>query len=232
MTIFRAFLSIMGASLALAGVAGADGSELQGSVGPGFAISLTGSGGAAVTHLDPGSYTFVVTDKSNEHNFHLQGPGGVNVSTGVDEVGTKTLAAKLVDGKYTYICDLHPTLMAGDFTVGTPPADPTPTPKPTPKPPAGSPAAKHVLKLTPTVITLTTSAGAPVKTLSAGDAVITVRDLSKSGAVKLRGAGAGKSTTAAFVGTVVWRVSLSTGTLVYTSDARKPSLAGGRVKVS
>jgi plastocyanin len=143
MTIFRAFLSIMGASLVLAGVAGADGSELQGSVGPGFAISLTGSGGAAVTHLDPGSYTFVVTDKSNEHNFHLQGPGGVNVSTGVDEVGTKTLAAKLVDGKYTYICDLHPTLMAGDFTVGTPPADPTPTPKPTPKPPAGRRRSDH-----------------------------------------------------------------------------------------
>jgi hypothetical protein len=230
MTIPRALVSIIGASLVLAGVAGADGSELQGSVGPGFAISLSGGGGAPVTHLDPGSYTFVVTDKSNEHDFHLQGPGGVNVSTGVDEVGTKTLSAKLVDGKYTYFCDIHPSLMAGDFTVGTPPADPTPTP--TPKPPATSPAAKLVLKLTSTSITLTSSAGAPVKALSAGAAVITVRDLSKSGAVKLRGAGAAKSTTAAFVGTVTWRVSLSSGTLVYTSDPRKPSLAGGRVKVS
>ena len=228
MTIFRALTTLIGASLVLAGVAGADGTELQGSVGPGFAIALSGAGGAAVTHLDPGSYTFVVADKSNEHNFHLQGPGGVNVSTGVDEIGTKTLAAKLVDGKYTFFCDVHPSLMAGDFTVGTPPADPTPTPKP----PAASPAAKLVLKLTPTAITLTTSAGTPVKTLSAGAAVITVRDLSKSRAVKLRGAGVGKSTTAAFVGTVTWRVSLSSGTLVYSSDARKPSLAGGRVKVS
>lgn len=230
MTILRALFSLIGASLVLAGVAGADGSELQGSVGPGFAISLTGSGGAAVTHLDPGSYTFVVTDKSSEHNFHLQGPGGVNVSTGVDEVGTKTLTANLVDGKYTYICDLHPSLMAGDFTVGTPPAGATPTPAP--KPAAGSSSAKLVLKLTPAAITLTTPSGRPVKTLSAGAAVITVRDTSKSGAVKLRGAGVAKSTTAAFVGTVTWRVSLSSGTLVYSSDARKPALAGGRVKVS
>jgi len=228
MTIFRAVPILIGAALILAGVAGADGSELQGSVGPGFVISLSGAGGAAVTHLDPGSYTFVVTDKSSEHNFHLQGPGGVNVSTGVDEVDIKTLAAKLVDGKYQFFCDPHPSLMSGEFTVGTPPADPTPSPKP----PAASSAAKLVLKLTPTAITLTTSAGAPVKTLPAGAAVITVRDLSKSGGVKLRGAGVAKSTTAAFVGTVTWRVSLSSGTLVYSSDVRKASLAGGRVKVS
>jgi hypothetical protein len=35
-----------------------------------------------------------------------------------------------------------------------------------------------------------------------------------------------------FVGTVTWRVKLSAGTLLYSSDARKPVLKGGRVPVS
>ena len=82
------------------------------------------------------------------------------------------------------------------------------------------------------MIGLTTPAGKPVKTVSAGAAVITVRDRSATRGLRLTGAGVNRSTGARFVGTVVWEVKLSAGTLVYTSDARKPALQGGRVAVA
>ena len=46
------------------------GTTLNGSVGPGFDISLEGTDG-----LTAGSYTLVVNDQSSSHNFHLTGPG-------------------------------------------------------------------------------------------------------------------------------------------------------------
>ena len=54
------------------------GTTLNGSVGPGFDISLDGTDG-----LTAGDYTLSVDDQSSPHNFHLTGPGGVDVSTGV-----------------------------------------------------------------------------------------------------------------------------------------------------
>ena len=48
---------------------------LHGRVGPGFTISLTTESGARVTKLDPGTYDIEVQDLSDEHNFHLSGPG-------------------------------------------------------------------------------------------------------------------------------------------------------------
>ena len=50
------------------------GTTLNGSVGPGFDISLDGTDG-----LTAGNYTLVVDDQSSAHNFHLTGPGGVDV---------------------------------------------------------------------------------------------------------------------------------------------------------
>ena len=38
--------------------------------------------GADVTHLDAGSYSLSVDDKSDAHNFHLFGPGGVDDGLG------------------------------------------------------------------------------------------------------------------------------------------------------
>ena len=55
----------------------AGGSTLNGSVGPGFEISLDGTDG-----LTAGDYTIVVDDQSSAHNFHLTGPGGVDVGDG------------------------------------------------------------------------------------------------------------------------------------------------------
>jgi plastocyanin len=92
---------------------GSGGTTLNGSVGPGFDISLEGTDG-----LTAGSYTIVVNDQSAEHNFHLTGPGGVDVSTDVSETGEKSLDVELEAGEYTFVCDPHASQMKGSFTVG------------------------------------------------------------------------------------------------------------------
>ena len=84
---------------------------LNGSVGPGFDISLDGTDG-----LTAGSYTVVVNDQSAEHNFHLTGPGA-DVTTTVAEEGEKTFEVELQAGEYTFVCDPHASQMKGSFTV-------------------------------------------------------------------------------------------------------------------
>ena len=86
---------------------------LNGSVGPGFDISLDGTDG-----ITAGDYTLVVNDQSTAHNFHLTGPGGVDVSTEVSEEGEETFDVTLVAGEYTFQCDPHASSMNGSFTVG------------------------------------------------------------------------------------------------------------------
>jgi plastocyanin len=88
------------------------GTTLNGSVGPGFDISLEGTDG-----LTPGSYTLVVNDQSAQHNFHLTGPG-VDVSTEVSETGEKSFDIDLQAGEYKFVCDPHASQMNGSFTVG------------------------------------------------------------------------------------------------------------------
>ena len=89
------------------------GTTLNGSVGPGFDISLDGTDG-----ITAGDYTVVVNDQSSAHNFHLTGPGGVDVSTEVSEEGEKTFDVTLVPGEYKFQCDPHASQMNGSFTVG------------------------------------------------------------------------------------------------------------------
>jgi hypothetical protein len=89
------------------------GTTLNGNVGPGFDISLDGSDG-----LTAGSYTLVVNDQSSDHNFHLTGPDGVDVSTSVEETGEKSFDIELQAGEYTFVCDPHASQMNGSFTVG------------------------------------------------------------------------------------------------------------------
>ena len=89
------------------------GTTLNGSVGPGFDISLDGTDG-----ITAGDYTLVVNDQSTAHNFHLTGPGGVDVSTEVSEEGEKTFDVTLQAGEYTFVCDPHSSQMNGSFTVG------------------------------------------------------------------------------------------------------------------
>jgi plastocyanin len=92
---------------------GAGGTTLSGTVGPGFDISIEGADG-----LSPGSYTLVVDDKSSAHNFHLTGPGGIDVATEVGEEGEKSFELDLVAGEYKFVCDPHASQMNGTFTVG------------------------------------------------------------------------------------------------------------------
>lgn len=89
-----------------------DRKTLKGSVGPGFVISLPGAGS-----LTAGDYTLVVDDKSSIHNFHLTGPGGVDVATEIVDEGQMSFEITLVPGTYTYVCDPHASSMNGTFTV-------------------------------------------------------------------------------------------------------------------
>lgn len=90
----------------------AGGATLNGSVGPGFDISLDGTDG-----LTPGAYTLAVNDLSSAHNFHLTGPG-VDVATGVGAEGEESFEIELQAGEYTFVCDPHASQMNGSFTVG------------------------------------------------------------------------------------------------------------------
>lgn len=84
--------------------------KIAGSVGPGFTISL------AKKPTKAGKTTFVIRDRSSIHNFHLRGPG-VNKTTSVSAVGSKSFTVTLRKGKYTFLCDPHPTTMKGSFTI-------------------------------------------------------------------------------------------------------------------
>src|SRR6266545_403498 len=117
MTIRVALVILLGVLLLPSALAQADNPRLVGLVGTNdaFSISLRDGSGNVVRTLDPGTYAIAVSDRSEIHNFHLRGPG-VDLST---EVGAKeevTWTATLTDGKYTFVCDEHPTTMRGSVT--------------------------------------------------------------------------------------------------------------------
>ena len=202
-------IAAVAASLVAAAPTAADNPQLVGSVGPGYVISVT-SGGAAVKHLDPGTYTLLVHDQADVHNFHLFGPGGVNVSTDIEFIGDKTFTVTLVDGIYNFNCDAHPT-MNGKFAVGSAqlPTDTTPT----------TPA--------PRKLSLRVAAGGRVTApahLTAGKYAVTATDTSSTESVHLKGPGVDRKTSAAFKGTAHWTVTLKRGSYRAFSDAH-PKLA-------
>jgi hypothetical protein len=201
-------------TFALPGGARTAQTALTGTVGPGFNISLTDANGNLVTHLDPGTYTITVNDRADIHNFDLSGPG-VSQATDIEFVGTVTWTVTFTDGRYTYQCDAHPTLMHRAFTVGTPPPPPV---KPPAKKLLGSvgPGAK---------IALRTTGGARVSHAKPGRYVVTVRDRTKTDNFHLRGPGVNVKTGVAFTGSKTWKLRLAKGTYRYSSD-RHPKLRG------
>jgi plastocyanin len=234
----KLFSLLLLASLVLgaAGAALASEGKLRGSVGPGFSISLRDANGATVTNLTAGAYELEVEDRSEEHNFHLTGPG-VDVSTGVEQVGSQTFRLSLVDGRYTFVCDPHALSMKGAFTVGT--ATPPPagggtggttsggSTAPRPSAPVGS---RLVLTSGPGfTIGLRTAGGKKVTRLKPGAYTVLVRDRSGSHNARLRGAGASKATTMPFVGTQTWRVVLRKGKLTFVCDPHATSMRGSVV---
>ena len=100
-----------------AGSAAAAPKTVNGSVGPGFTISLK-LAGKKVKRLKATTYKFKVSDKASIHNFHLKGPGYNKAITGVGFKGTKTVTIKLKKGTYRYQCDPHSSRMHGSFKVG------------------------------------------------------------------------------------------------------------------
>jgi plastocyanin len=90
---------------------GTGGSTISGTVGPGFDISVD------QTSVAPGSYDLMVEDLSDIHNFHLTGPGGVDVSTDVAGEGTESFTVELETGTYNFVCDPHASTMSGTIEV-------------------------------------------------------------------------------------------------------------------
>ena len=114
----RRFIPLLVAgALAMSAVPASAATTLDGTVGPGFTMTLT-KGGQKVTSLKPGSYTFKITDKSAIHNYVLTGPGVKDKEiTGLAPMGTKSVTVTLAKGTYMYYCTPHKSMMKGTFTV-------------------------------------------------------------------------------------------------------------------
>ena len=198
--------------------------QLRGTAGPGFSITLQNEAGTLVTRLDPGTYDIAVRDLSIEHNFHLYGPG-VEEMTSVDAIEDKNWTVTFREARYTYVCDLHPSQMVRELVVGNPPA-PQPTPTPTPKP-----TPKLLATVGPkATISLRSASGAPLKSVKAGTYSVVVRDRSKAHNFHLVGVRVNKKSSVAAVGTTTWKLKLSKGPLRFYSD-KAPTTVKGSVKV-
>lgn len=113
-------LGAVGTIAVLAGTGGgsaASAKTVNGTVGPGFTIVLTMQG-KKVAKLKAGTpYRFVISDRSNIHDFHLSGPGFDRTLTDVEFTGTKSFVLKLKKGSYRFYCDPHAGSMRGGFRV-------------------------------------------------------------------------------------------------------------------
>ena len=117
----RTAVAALAAAIAIAGllaaVAVAAPVQVTGTVGPGHTIGLK-LGGKKVTKLKAGTpYRFVVTDRSEDHDFRLVGPGVNRVLTGEEFVGRKAVVLKLRKGTYRFFCAPHAEDMRGSFQV-------------------------------------------------------------------------------------------------------------------
>jgi hypothetical protein len=181
---------------------------LVATVGPGFTIDLADAAGRHVDTLTAGSYTLLVHDLAEIHDFHLANkPDGerLNLTSGIEFVGDKTFSIELTPGRYAYACSPHWEIMNGSFTVvpaSTPPASPT---------------ARRALTAGVTqggALTLSSKRVAP------GAYRIIVRDRSKTRNFHLMGPGVDRRTAKPFVGTAVWLVELTAGSYRFGSDPR------------
>ncbi len=180
-------------------LARADNPRLLATVGrnDSFSISLSDASGSPVTHLDPGTYDVAVRDLSEQHNFHLRGPG-VEQASSVGNVEDVVWTVTFTDGKYAFDCTAHPATMNGWFTVG----EVAPTKF------AASVGPKRSISLKPKIAVV-------------GPATITVTDRSRGDNFHLTGPGVNRKTGVAFRGRVTWNVTLQPGTYSYRSDKHK-----------
>jgi hypothetical protein len=145
------WLGVAGAVLA-ATLHAAVSQTLHGTVNADYSITLLFDDGSNATSAPAGSYRLVVNDQTSEHNFHLSGPG-VDVDTGIDQVGTQGFTINLQNNsQYTFVCDVHPDTMRGTINIGTPPASSSPTSTGPGKPTTNVPAGPLGHKIAGTVI--------------------------------------------------------------------------------
>jgi plastocyanin len=103
------------AALGLLGATPSQAATYYGTVGPGATITLKNAAGANVARIRAGAHTFVIRDRSDDHNFHLVKPG-TDRRTGVAFRGTRTWSVRIARGvTYRYRCDPHPSSMRGSF---------------------------------------------------------------------------------------------------------------------
>jgi len=197
--------------------------QLRGTSGPGFSITLQNEAGTLVSRLDPGTYDIAVRDLSAEHNFHLYGPG-VEEMTSVDAIEDKNWTVTFRDGRYTYVCDLHPSQMVRELVVGNPPAAQPPKPAPT--------TPRLLATVGPNAtISVKSAAGKTLAGVKAGTYSIVVRDRSKAHNFHLVGTGVNRKSAVATVGTRTWKLKLSKGVLRFYSD-KAPKTVKGSLRVT
>ena len=180
--------------------------QLNVTVGPGFSIKVADATGRSVTQLDPGDYTLTIKNLSlaQEHNFHITGPGGVDMFSAFDN-NTVTWNLTFVDGVYKWKCDAHPTQMKGSINVGPPP--------PAPIKLTGKVGPKKTISLK--------KGSSAVKTLVAGKYKVVVSDLTKKDNFHLTGPGVNKKTVVKAKGGATWTLTFKRGKYTFRSDATK-----------
>jgi Copper binding proteins, plastocyanin/azurin family len=218
--------SIVALALALASLAGrADNPTLIGFVGTndGFDIGLTDANGTPVTRVPPGTYTFLVRDRSRIHNFHFASNEDrtVDFRTDLEFVGETSFTVTLKeDVQYAYACEPHWQTMNGSLLSTNRPA-PSPPP-PAPPPPAQKPKTLRA------GVTAGGTAHVGSRSVKAGRYRVVVTDASKRRNFHLAGPGVNRRTGAAFTGTTTWTLRLTRGTYRFGSD---PEPLEGRLRV-
>lgn len=194
-----ALVTLLVALVLPSAVAQADNPRLVAVVGTNdaYVISLRDAGGNLVTKLDAGTYDIAVSDRSEAHNFRLKGPG-VDVSTPIGDRQETTWTVTLADGRYTFVCDAHASVMRGYLLAGTVP----------PTIVAGSVGPRKSISLKP-------------KSALPGPAAIAVNDRSKTDNFHLSGPGVNKKTGVKTRGRATWSVTLVPGVYSYRSDKTK-----------
>ena len=172
-----------------------------------------------MTNVTAGTYTFQINDQASIHNFHLTGPG-VDMATGVEQVGTVTWTLTLAAGTYHFQCDPHASVMKGDFTVGSATTTTTTTTTTTAPPPPPPPAPVRLaasVRANGTVVL--TKGGVRPLTVKAGPVVIVVSDRSAKANFRLTGPGVNRATSKLGKPTLTWRLTLRRGLYRYGSDS-------------
>jgi hypothetical protein len=175
-------------------------------------IALTDASGAPVTHVDPGTYSIDVDDRSATRNFRLAGPG-VEEHTQNHVARRITWTVTLADGVYSYFAESVRAELHGCFTVGT----------------GAGPAASTQLVgyVGPDfAIALESADGSPVARPSPGSYTITVHDTSNFHNFHLTGPGVDRQTALPFVGDATWQVTLRRGLYFFVCDPHRVIMSG------